>query len=107
MNDKEYYAAIEAAGHLLRRDERGEVDFFALDSGHHNGPGCELCHDTWCQHCRDSIEPCSVGVIDSTCTVVEDTKALPMTANVELCGVPSGTSERAPGSTAETTEGKQ
>lgn len=81
MTDKEYYAAIEAAGHLLKRTDDGEVDFFVLDSGYHNGPGCELCHVVWCEHCRDKIEPCSVGVIDATCEAVDDIKALPMPAN--------------------------
>ena len=74
-----FYAAIEAAGHLLKRDESGEVDGFALDYEYHNGPMCELCYDSWCQHCHDEhdkIESCSVGVIESTCTVMVDRAAI-------------------------------
>ena len=40
-------------GHRFRTlDGLGkEIDDFAVDQGHHNGPMCLDCHDSWCQHC--------------------------------------------------------
>ncbi len=58
MTNKDYYAALEAAGHVLHRDEDGNIDFFVMDYGYHNGPGCVNCHDSWCEHCEDSFENC-------------------------------------------------
>lgn len=56
----------EAKGHKLRRDEDGCVDHFVCDVGHHNGPGCAVCHDSWCEHCYTGapnyIRPCDGGV---------------------------------------------
>jgi len=74
VDKKEYYAALEAAGHLLVRDSGGSVAYLGDDP--HRGPMCELCHEQWCQHCPDEITPCEVGVIDSTCEVVGNTNAL-------------------------------
>jgi len=54
-----FHIALEAAGHKLKRDEDGEVDIFALESGTHNGPECVLCGDSWCHHCGGTIEPCA------------------------------------------------
>jgi hypothetical protein len=56
--DMTYYEELEAAGHVLRRDEDGRVDNFVMEYGFHNGPGCVNCHDSWCEHCGDKIEPC-------------------------------------------------
>jgi hypothetical protein len=53
-----YYDKLEAAGHKLRRDEDGDIDFFVMDIGYHNGPGCTECGHSWCEHCEDAIEPC-------------------------------------------------
>jgi hypothetical protein len=50
--DQDFYDALEAVGHKLVRDKDGDIDFFQLDAGFHNGPGCEKCHETWCQHCE-------------------------------------------------------
>jgi hypothetical protein len=55
---KKYYEELEAAGHVLKKDEDGNVCQWVLDEGFHNGPGCVNCHDSWCEHCRDTIEPC-------------------------------------------------
>ena len=74
--NKKYYAALEAAGHLLKRDEDGEIDYFAMSYEFHNGPACELCHMSWCEHCEDEIHPCDVGVIESTCSVVGEQKLI-------------------------------
>lgn len=56
--DQEYYDALEAAGHKLRRNEDGSVDHWGLDHGYHNGPICLICDDSWCEHCQDKIQPC-------------------------------------------------
>lgn len=53
-----YYEKLEAAGHVLRRAEHGEIDNWVMDVGYHNGPGCINCHESWCEHCEDTIEPC-------------------------------------------------
>lgn len=58
MSNKAYWGRLEAAGHRLKRDEDGEVDYFAFSYEFHNGPRCELCGDSWCHHCEDEIEPC-------------------------------------------------
>lgn len=49
---QDFYTALEAAGHKLVRDEDGEIDSSQLDADYHNGPGCEKCHETWCEHCE-------------------------------------------------------
>lgn len=50
----------EELGHKLQRDEDGDIDVFAVDSGFHNGPACEACRDSWCHHCTsaDELKPC-------------------------------------------------
>ena len=53
-----FYEALEAAGHVLKREGDGRVDSFFVDSGYHNGPGCVNCHDSWCEHCKEDIKPC-------------------------------------------------
>jgi hypothetical protein len=54
-----FHVKLEQAGHKLIRDEDGDVDIFICDTSWHNGPGCELCGESWCQHCDPVIEPCS------------------------------------------------
>lgn len=56
--NKSYEPLLEEAGHVLKRDEDGDIDLFVMDAGYHNGPGCVNCHDSWCHHCCDEIEPC-------------------------------------------------
>lgn len=58
LTEDEYYAYIEDHGHKLRRKKDGRVDSFFLEYAYHNGPGCVLCHKSWCHHCRDSVELC-------------------------------------------------
>lgn len=55
-----FIAAMIAKGHTPRMNDDGSVDIFVTDVGHHNGPGCSVCRDTWCQHCTapEKIEPC-------------------------------------------------
>lgn len=37
--------------HDWERDEDGKIDWFALDYGFHNGPGCSRCNYSFCIHC--------------------------------------------------------
>lgn len=52
--------AAERMGHVLRRDEDGDIDTFAYSIGYCNGPTCINCHDAWCHHCKgpEHIQPC-------------------------------------------------
>lgn len=56
--DVTYEELLEQAGHNLIRHEDGTIDIFQMDAGYHNGPGCSICGESWCQHCRDEIKPC-------------------------------------------------
>jgi hypothetical protein len=49
---------LEAAGHVLKREEDGSIDQWVLDYEHHNGPGCINCDQSWCSHCYNEIKPC-------------------------------------------------
>ena len=49
---KEFYDKLEAAGHTLKRDEDGNVEYFEM-VGFHGGPICSKCGDWWCLHCDD------------------------------------------------------
>lgn len=53
-----YHILLENAGHRLIRDENGNINIFRKNVGHHNGPECELCHETWCHHCQPDVKPC-------------------------------------------------
>ncbi len=39
-------------GHDWKRDEYGSVDIFAHEVGHHNGPQCERCGESFCHYCN-------------------------------------------------------
>ena len=58
-----FYAKLEKAGHVLKKDEDGKVDYFAFSYEIHNGPECIKCGEVWCQHCEgrpDFIcDPCA------------------------------------------------
>jgi len=34
-------------------DEGGDIDYMAMHSEQHNGPACENCGLTFCEHCQD------------------------------------------------------
>ncbi len=55
--------AEDVKGHKLRRDEDGDIDDFALEWEHHNGPACTVCEERWCHHCTraEDIELCDGG----------------------------------------------
>lgn len=61
IEDAEFAAKAEAAGHTLKRDEDGDVDWFVLETDRCNGPGCTVCGDAWCHHCDPDIETCDGG----------------------------------------------
>lgn len=54
-----FHILLEEAGHVLKRGSYGDIDIFVRDNGFHNGPGCELCGESWCHHCEGEIEPCT------------------------------------------------
>lgn len=37
--------------HNFIRDDDGDIDVFQLDIGYHNGPKCQDCGASFCQHC--------------------------------------------------------
>ena len=41
--------------HLWHKDG-GEIDMWYLDYGYHNGPGCEVCGASVCEHCEPDWE---------------------------------------------------
>ena len=49
---------LELAGHVLERDEGGEIYWLAMSVGHHNGPQCTVCGRSWCEHCEWRIDKC-------------------------------------------------
>ena len=58
LTNAEYYRHIQDHGHVLKLDERGFIDSFRLDDDCCDGPFCVRCMDSWCEHCRDSVERC-------------------------------------------------
>lgn len=49
--------AIEAAGHVLKCDEDGKIDWLATDNGRFcNGPQCINCKYFLCEHCWNGYE---------------------------------------------------
>lgn len=60
-----FYERLEQAGHRLIRDEDGVVDNFVLGYDIHNGPGCQDCGLTWCEHCKEDISECEGKTCES------------------------------------------
>ncbi len=58
--------AMVRNGHVPRLDDDGKIDMMAMFADFHNGPACDTCHMSWCEHCRgpDVVEPCDSPVID-------------------------------------------
>lgn len=42
--------------HLWERNSSGNVNEFAMEADNHNGPMCERCGYSYCQHCEDPKE---------------------------------------------------
>lgn len=52
-------AKLEKSTHAWRRDEFGEIDWFAVDADPHNGPECERCDYSFCWNCAtEDPAPC-------------------------------------------------
>lgn len=75
--DEEFYQELRDAGHKLMLNEDGEVDFFAMSYEFHNGPMCELCHESWCEHRNNTVRPCTHAALEGEYTNVTNQKALP------------------------------
>lgn len=56
--------------HNWRRNKKGEIDFWAFESGFCNGPRCERCHAYFCEHCVD--DPDKELAIEWDCVVEFD-----------------------------------
>jgi hypothetical protein len=54
----DWWKKLDESGHVLAKDAHGDIDFFALNHGIHNGPACVTCGAQWCEHCQPEIEPC-------------------------------------------------
>lgn len=54
---------IHSRKHLWYKNENGGIDMWRLDIGFHNGPECQVCHASFCQHCTPNFddEECDVG----------------------------------------------
>lgn len=49
--------------HAWARTPDGKIDYFAYESGFHNGPQCTRCYHSFCEHCNpDGFDegPCIV-----------------------------------------------
>lgn len=57
-----YLEKLEAASHVLVRDEEGNIARFAMWD-FHSGPECVNCKNRWCEHCEDLIDHCTGKVI--------------------------------------------
>ena len=42
---------VHSKKHLWYKNKDGEVDNWQLDCGYHNGPRCEVCGESFCEHC--------------------------------------------------------
>lgn len=54
---------IYSKKHLWYKNKNGEIDMWRLDIGIHNGPECQVCHASFCEHCTPNFddEECDVG----------------------------------------------
>ena len=54
---------IHSRKHLWYKNKNGEIDMWRLNIGFHNGPECQVCHASFCQHCTPNFddEECYVG----------------------------------------------
>ena len=43
---------IPSKKHKWILDENGEIDMFAYSEDIHNGPECEICGESFCEHCE-------------------------------------------------------
>lgn len=59
-------AAMRAKGHAPVM-ENGVLDYFVMDEGNHNGPGCQTCGWMCCWHCEypESIPDCTARAVNN------------------------------------------
>lgn len=53
---KRWESAFIAAGHAFKMnddEDGGDIDWFAVSGGMHNGPECTKCGWSCCQHCTE------------------------------------------------------
>lgn len=53
---------IPSKKHVWRRKENGDIDTWAWEVDYHNGPVCELCYSSPCEHCNPDwmeLDDCS------------------------------------------------
>ena len=50
--DKPIFRHTEYATHEWEKDEKGQIDEWAMDIGFCNGPRCVRCGYTFCEHCN-------------------------------------------------------
>lgn len=68
---------VETSKHEWEKDDDGSVDEFAFDWGYHNGPVCEICGFSFCEHCNpDSWDDngCDKRYVCSECGRTEKNK---------------------------------
>lgn len=42
-------------GHAFITNDDGTIDHWQYEGGFHNGPRCENCKVSWCEHCEPEI----------------------------------------------------
>lgn len=43
---------LNTCEHDWEKDRYGDINMFALDFDYHNGPHCEVCGKSYCEHCE-------------------------------------------------------
>ena len=72
--------------HLWYKDDNGDVDMWYVDHGYHNGPGCKICGERFCEHCDPNWadDECEIGYyVCSECEQSTETGDSPYCPN---CG---------------------
>lgn len=65
---------VKSNKHIWRKTKSGEVDEFWNEYEYHNGPGCEVCGFSFCEHCNPEKwddETCEDHYICSVCGRIE------------------------------------
>ena len=65
---------VKSNKHIWRKTKSGEVDEFWYEYDYHNGPGCEVCGFSFCEHCdpeKWDDETCQDHYICSVCGRIE------------------------------------
>lgn len=65
---------IKSNKHVWRKTATGGIDHFAVDFEYHNGPACEICGLSFCEHCHPekfNEESCKDQYFCSACGRME------------------------------------